>query len=1249
MITLSFAVLVALSGCKKKVVNPADSADFDKKGATSQDVEDGNEDKNYDELKDLLAKERAERIKSDEGLQIQINMLVADLADLLTKISTAIADLDKEVSDTQSKLDAYIASNDKSLGDLASRMQQGNPTLAQQLRTEINLDLKNLKVELTQADQATKDALTKVIQGLEVKLTKNDGDLAADLRAELLAESARLEASLAAFKSEAAATYATQSELRVLFASIEGVKKTLAVLSQKFDSDLKTLATTMQNEHKSDISQLMAEIAAIRTDLTTLDTDIQKMQMTLDKKISTLRNEIRTEFSSIKLEINQIQKQDAIQTAAIASLSLKLQSRTEFLFHFFSAVARDLKGKISELESQMKQASKEQKDIIKVQVSQLNKKIDSLADEERAARAEIELQIREISDQIAAMEIFARESRALIVANRVNIELTNADLAKAKVEFRKELDILKNEFSKRLAAVKQTAITMTRTLGIQVQQQFVNINAQIAVLNQRITANTRLIVIVVSDLIGGDDARRKPIETFLTGRMPTLVNSLKQVGFDRVMLENEVVNLISPFSPASGVNPDALNTEFKELLAQNKCQGFQGEGIVPSSLNNREWFMHIAGEYAILLASNVRTGNPEIDRIFYGHQSKIRSVESISHSLIAAALSSYSAGNSCQRATTAWAKSTFLAQSVRGKAIRDALTNSQKVKVLAVKFGEAVNSFSKTADTFGSDFLNVIVAAGVNRDLASTWLFTVSNNTRPIDRIISYTLDMVEDYRQLAESDSNRNRIFSLAKTVSSQQQLIGNATRSVAALESDFSLLKKQVETLALSVTDIKKELATLKGSQITALNLIAELAGRLGFGDIVDRADDEIINLGGTPTVRVAEGCYGVQHYYNHATNPKLPVARCESLMSSHNSKLNNLELTKCAIHGGFQKGNEIIAYTWGNQSQVTNGWSAQNGQIGGHQVANGLLIKQYDPTHAKAKQLAARKAGSTFPADKESTLMYRVLGNAHKFKIAVRSEANAAHFPYDVTVNAAEFLVGQTNGLNVYEIPLPKAIGKLGACTWNRNVKITALSASGAAGKLSCDHRFHTFSPIVLNLEDDGMVATLPPSESNVFFDLDGNGIKDKTGWIKGASGLLARDIDKNGRIDDGRELFGEATLVDGKNAENGYQALAQFDTNGDGEIDARDKIYSELLVWRDLNGDGTSQSFEMKSLADLGITSIKTTYDLVKADDQLQADSARSEGNIVKYQSTYSKKDGCNKGVCSSFDVYFGSSEYTTADR
>ena len=63
----------------------------------------------------------------------------------------------------------------------------------------------------------------------------------------------------------------------------------------------------------------------------------------------------------------------------------------------------------------------------------------------------------------------------------------------------------------------------------------------------------------------------------------------------------------------------------------------------------------------------------------------------------------------------------------------------------------------------------------------------------------------------------------------------------------------------------------------------------------------------------------------------------------------------------------------------------------------------------------------------------------------------------------------------------------------------------------------------------------------------------------------------DRNENGIIDDGSELFGNQTILsNGRQAVDGYQALAELDDNKDGIIDASDTSWSKLLVWID-NGD------------------------------------------------------------------------------
>jgi hypothetical protein len=63
--------------------------------------------------------------------------------------------------------------------------------------------------------------------------------------------------------------------------------------------------------------------------------------------------------------------------------------------------------------------------------------------------------------------------------------------------------------------------------------------------------------------------------------------------------------------------------------------------------------------------------------------------------------------------------------------------------------------------------------------------------------------------------------------------------------------------------------------------------------------------------------------------------------------------------------------------------------------------------------------------------------------------------------------------------------------------------------------------------------------------------------------------------------------------------GFKALAQYDLteyggNGDGVIDSKDKIWSALLLWNDLNHNGISEPNELTPISKSTITSISLDY-------------------------------------------------------
>ena len=171
------------------------------------------------------------------------------------------------------------------------------------------------------------------------------------------------------------------------------------------------------------------------------------------------------------------------------------------------------------------------------------------------------------------------------------------------------------------------------------------------------------------------------------------------------------------------------------------------------------------------------------------------------------------------------------------------------------------------------------------------------------------------------------------------------------------------------------------------------------------------------------------------------------------------------------------------------------------------------------------------------------------------------------------------------------------------------------------LNRDGKYHIYDPLALDLDGDGIETVATNGFTGTLFDHTGSGIRTATGWISADDGLLVRDINGNGIIDNGTELFGDNTkLKNGGAAQHGFAALADLDSNGDKVIDAKDAAFKELRVWRDINQDGISQNNELFTLQSLGIKSFNTAYTDTRQD--------LGNGNTLAQKGSYTKADGTN---------------------
>ncbi|MDR2208344.1 MAG: VCBS repeat-containing protein [Azoarcus sp.] len=132
-----------------------------------------------------------------------------------------------------------------------------------------------------------------------------------------------------------------------------------------------------------------------------------------------------------------------------------------------------------------------------------------------------------------------------------------------------------------------------------------------------------------------------------------------------------------------------------------------------------------------------------------------------------------------------------------------------------------------------------------------------------------------------------------------------------------------------------------------------------------------------------------------------------------------------------------------------------------------------------------------------------------------------------------------------------------------------------------------------PLVLNFA--GTAAEL--SNMTFKFDLFGNGQEVDMRALTSGSGFLAFDRNGDGRVNDGRELFGTSSG-------NGFSDLAALDDDGNGWIDENDRAFRSLYVWnKDANGNDVLTSLKNAGVGAIALTYANTPFSLKDANNNL----------------------------------------------
>jgi len=151
--------------------------------------------------------------------------------------------------------------------------------------------------------------------------------------------------------------------------------------------------------------------------------------------------------------------------------------------------------------------------------------------------------------------------------------------------------------------------------------------------------------------------------------------------------------------------------------------------------------------------------------------------------------------------------------------------------------------------------------------------------------------------------------------------------------------------------------------------------------------------------------------------------------------------------------------------------------------------------------------------------------------------------------------------------------------------------------------------TRDPLVINFDGNSPALT----NTKFSFDLDNDGKKDQISFVKPGSGFLALDLNNDGTINNGGELFGPKSG-------DGFGDLSKFDSDGNNWIDENDAIFDKLRIWtKDSDGNDKLFALGQKGIGAIYLGNVDTNFSM-KNDNNDLLGKVRETGIFVKENGT-----------------------------
>lgn len=148
-----------------------------------------------------------------------------------------------------------------------------------------------------------------------------------------------------------------------------------------------------------------------------------------------------------------------------------------------------------------------------------------------------------------------------------------------------------------------------------------------------------------------------------------------------------------------------------------------------------------------------------------------------------------------------------------------------------------------------------------------------------------------------------------------------------------------------------------------------------------------------------------------------------------------------------------------------------------------------------------------------------------------------------------------------------------------------------------------------PLVINFA--APAASLTTTKYS--FDIDSDGMNDQISFTGSGSGFLALDRNGDGKINNGKELFGT-------DSGNGFADLAAYDSDGNNWIDENDAIYEKLRIWtKDDQGHDQLLALGQKGVGAIYLGNAATEFAMKDSANQ-QHGQLRSTGIFLRENGT-----------------------------